>query len=94
LLGLIIIGIAYTVSLYPMKRETVAHGVLDLTGWDGKRDETVELDGEWECRQKITTIKTAIWNYISPMRTERSKKRLLTGRSVAKLIGSPIIFCK
>jgi two-component system sensor histidine kinase ChiS len=56
LLGLIIIGIAYTVSLYPMKRATVAHGVLDLTGWDGKRDETVELDGEWEFywRQLLT----------------------------------------
>jgi two-component system sensor histidine kinase ChiS len=48
LFGLIILGIAYTVSLYSVKRATVTHGYLDLTGWDCKRDETVELDGEWE----------------------------------------------
>jgi two-component system sensor histidine kinase ChiS len=56
LVGLIVIGISYAVSLYPVKRATVAHGVLDLTGWDWQRDETVELDGEWEFywRQLLT----------------------------------------
>ncbi len=41
--------IAYNISFEPEKKQpTVKNGVLDLTGWDFKKDGVVNLDGKWE----------------------------------------------